>query len=421
MKFSQYNVNLEMEYGLLVYNTNTTEVMKIKKAELVEHYNDLLASDNLSLEDQLTKVLYDKKFIIDDNIDEFEEAKKYQYSLIERKNKELNILIHVTDNCNFRCVYCFKKAQPKNLSDENWENLYLYLKKSFEANKFKSVSLDFYGGEPLLRYNKIVEFMKKVNNLIKLYPEIKLKYSMTTNGFLLTKEKYDTLVSLGLSFFQVTLDGFEETHNKMRPQVDGSGSWTKIIENLRYVNSVEDKTIIAVRTNFNKINKQEIDEFNVWLKEQFQNEKFYFTKVPVTKYSEEVCDDLVLDRYDDFAQKQCSDELKEDALFALRSHGMVCRNTNKNNFTLSTSGKISYCEEVDDENTIIAELVDGGDINYRVPYETWCTRLEVEECKTCVVYPLCLARSCSKVRKCGIVLADFENIKKNIKLGKVFD
>lgn len=419
MKLSQYNAVLEMDYGLLVYNTNTTEVMKIKKEDLVDKFKALLETKIFDINDPLVKLLYDKKFLVDDEVDEFLEAKQLQYERLKKEDNDAQILIHTTDNCNFRCVYCFKEAKPQDLSDENWENLYLYLKKSFAEKKFEEICLAFYGGEPMLKYHKIIEFMEKVNILKAGYPDIKVIYRMTTNGYLLTPEKYDRLAELGIEQFQITIDGFAETHNKMRPLANGAGSWSKIIENLEYINTIDDEVCIMIRTNYNSINKQEIDELNEWLKEKFKNEKFLYIKVPVTKYSDDVDDELVMDRRDNFVQEQ---EDKSGILNyeALMHHGMICEYTKKNRFALSAKGEISHCEEIDTPETIVGVLSEGGVIDYRVDYEQWCSRLETEECKTCIVYPLCLARSCAKMRKCSFMHDDFRVLLNKIMDGKVF-
>ncbi|MBO5738309.1 radical SAM protein [bacterium] len=421
MRFSQYNINIDTDYGLLLYNTNSKEVVKMKNESLVKEYKDLLNSDNLSFDNKLVQVLYDKKFIVDDNVDEFEQAKKYQYELLDREDNKAHILIHTTDNCNFRCTYCFKEARPKNLSDENWNNLYLYLKNNIESKNINQVCLVFYGGEPLLRYEKIVEFMKRVNSLKETFSDLKIFYRMITNGYLLTKEVYDNLALLGMNQYQITLDGFADSHNKMRPLVNGNGTWNRIVENLRYINTQDDDISIQLRTNFNQINKDEMEGFNKWLELEFTNKKFVFFKASICKFSEIVDDNLILDSNDDFVKSQLLENLKLKHYLGLSNHGMICRYSRKYMFALSTSGKISHCEETDNEDTIIGELTSGGIIKYHIPYEEWRSRLEVDKCKTCVLYPLCLARACSKSLVCDSLFDNFEVIKKYISENNIFD
>ncbi len=423
MKFSQYNVNIDTDYGILLYNTNTKEIVKFKDSVYISEYRKLLDSQVMSFDNKLVQVLYDKKFIVDDDVDEFEEAKKYQYELLDKEDKKARILIHTTDNCNFRCIYCFKKAKPKNLSDESWDNLYLYLKNNIESKNIEEVCLSFYGGEPLLQYDKIVEFMKRINALKEEYSDLKIFYRMVTNGYLLTKEKYDELALLGMNLYHTTLDGFEDVHNKMRPLANGNGTWDRIVENLRYINSQDDNISIQLRTNFNHINKDEINDFNDWLRSEFTNKKFAFMSVPVSKLSGSVDDDLIYDKdiHDELIDSTVSNYRRERHWQMLGNHGMVCQYSKRHNFALLTSGKISHCEELDDEETIIGELTSDGTIKYDIPYEEWRTRLETEECKTCVLYPLCLARSCARMQKCDYVFSNFEIIKDYLKKNDIFN
>ena len=48
------------------------------------------------------------------------------------------------------------------------------------------------------------------------------KYCATTNGYLLTPNIIDQIFSVGLTNFQITVDGDEESHNKLRVLKNGN-------------------------------------------------------------------------------------------------------------------------------------------------------------------------------------------------------
>ena len=63
--------------------------------------------------------------------------------------------------------------------------------------------------------------------------------------------KYKTLVDLGLTDVQVTLDGFSKTHNKTRHLANREGTWNVIIQNLKKISQYPKHSKIILRTNFN--------------------------------------------------------------------------------------------------------------------------------------------------------------------------
>lgn len=97
-------------------------------------------------------------------------------------------MLYVTKDCNMKCVYCYEK----------WPNVKenLTLKQAMKIiyniykNNNKSVTIAFFGGEPLLNYDLIVNLCKVRSQLHLVNP---MQFIMTTNGSLLTPDKIDFL------------------------------------------------------------------------------------------------------------------------------------------------------------------------------------------------------------------------------------
>ena len=107
------------------------------------------------------------------------------------------VFLHATYDCNARCIHC---AVPR-------KQLYI----DFEIFKtlVDSISMEYLiigGGEPL-KHQKIKEMIKYASSVTKVKIE--------TNGFLLSEE---FLMSIKQYLFQlnISIDGTEETHNKIR-------------------------------------------------------------------------------------------------------------------------------------------------------------------------------------------------------------
>lgn len=107
-----------------------------------------------------------------------------------------NVYLIVTEECNFRCKYCFisdavkSNRKTKNMSNYVVEASVKLLQKIYEdsATEFDK-SITFYGGEPLLNFGAIKRFFEivSVEAIMSRWPT-NINYSIITNGSLLDKE-----------------------------------------------------------------------------------------------------------------------------------------------------------------------------------------------------------------------------------------
>lgn len=398
MKFSMYNFPIETKDGVILYNTKSCKFINIFKDPDLSHFRELIKTNELDEEDNMVKILFSIGFVVDDDCDEYLLVQNKIREMYTDQEKILNILIYVTENCNFRCIYCPQKHNQKVFSDENWDNLYSYVEKNVRAGKFSYLIFRFFGGEPLLERNKIIAFLKKIKNLLLDYPDIDIYCGMATNAYLLAPEVYDELVSLGVYSYQITVDGFAETHDKMRPRADGQGTWNKIIENLKYINSKNDGAEITLRANCNESNLNNIEEYFKWANDTFDNRKICFDLEPVLKFSESVSDELLskktphelialLKQFNRYANNT-------DPKESLYPISKTCQYTERNNFVITVDGKLVKCETAyNKDNYFIGDLKD-GDCVFTEKIKDWIEDFEFDDCKTCLIYPLCAARSC---------------------------
>lgn len=118
------------------------------------------------------------------------------------------VSIDITNRCNLRCLHCYNYSGDNacidsELNDEELINLI------HEIIKIKPINVCLAGGEPLLRKDiayRIIGLLSK-NNIIT---------SMVSNGLLLDEETVDELKKAGLNRIQISLDGLEESHDKLR-------------------------------------------------------------------------------------------------------------------------------------------------------------------------------------------------------------
>jgi len=170
------------------------------------------------------------------------EFKKY-VDEISNLNNYTSISVITSRDCSLRCSYCYLHKSPDNDYDINKvlnsldELLDYYHNNSNHSYRAKNgIILEFYP-EPwvnIKRTNKLIEESLK---LLYKYPRFYDKWviSLGTNGLLLEKKIpiVEKINKIGKVSVSVTVDGIKEQHDLYRVKADGSGSWDKIVSNVR--------------------------------------------------------------------------------------------------------------------------------------------------------------------------------------------
>ncbi|MFH1739742.1 MAG: radical SAM protein [bacterium] len=161
------------------------------------------------------------------------------------------ITLEVTQRCNMRCRYCsYTDIYPENRGYNNldmpWETAktamdYLLAHGGREANPLKNrpqasrdFSLAFYGGEPLLRVDFVVDCVRYIKE--RLSQDRECHFSLTTNATLLDSSTVKCLMDNGVSI-TISLDGPREIHDKARVFPDGRGTYDKVLEAIENMQS----------------------------------------------------------------------------------------------------------------------------------------------------------------------------------------
>ncbi|MZP29597.1 thioether cross-link-forming SCIFF peptide maturase [Heliobacterium undosum] len=143
------------------------------------------------------------------------------------------LCLHVAHDCNLRCGYCFAGTGPFGgdrslMPAETGKQAIDFLLAHSQGRNH--VEIDFFGGEPLLNFDVVKELVAYAKQRSAEEGKI-LKLTLTTNGLLLDDETGRYLNEEGLSVV-LSLDGRREVHDRMRPYVDGSGSYDDVAANL---------------------------------------------------------------------------------------------------------------------------------------------------------------------------------------------
>ncbi len=166
-----------------------------------------------------------------------EEKKRKQLIELEEGDKGLvGIWLGVSHACNLGCSYCFAN-NPAYLGRNNLMSINTALKaidflidSSLER---KYLTVIFFGGEPLMNLPVITKTVAYCREKEKATQK-RFRFSMTTNGTLLTRDVFETLQKLRV-YAMVSMDGVPEIHNKYRKTRSGKPSWNIIVNNLKSI------------------------------------------------------------------------------------------------------------------------------------------------------------------------------------------
>lgn len=253
--WSKYNTLFTRESVYLFYNSLSNAFVELSK-----YYYDQLRQykpgEAVEIADkELEAQLIRMKALVDD--DEYE-IRKIRFTATARRygNESLSLTINPTLACNFRCPYCFEEGHPvTRMTDEIEEKVVNFIR-SFNA---KRLSVTWFGGEPLLEFNRIKSLTAKFTTLGLSY-----QASIITNGYLLTKEIAQQFAGLKIHKAQITLDGVGADHDCRRFLQGGRPTFDTIYRNLLDIGEHVPELKVTIRVNIDKDNINSfIDVYNL--------------------------------------------------------------------------------------------------------------------------------------------------------------
>lgn len=404
---SKFNYFFEENSLFLIYNTLSQKLIKVN----FDIYKDLKKHSMLDTKKHSNSLNELKHFgvICEESFDE----DNYMYHMLNKQifRNDLNITIIPTTSCNFRCVYCFENHDALFMSKETEDRVIRFLRKNIP--KYNCINIDWFGGEPLLKKDSIIRIMTAAKNIGNKF-SVPVSSRMTTNGYLLDFQTFTELQKCGVLFYQITIDGMREDHNKLRPHITRNDSFEKIIKNIKEISQNSQCSFfkITLRTNLSASNYWNYKNYLLMMKELLGNDKRFEFDVEI------VCDwggDNVKGIYDELLSMQRSDFIdniikiqKEIGLFVdnsnLKFQGSRCQTGYANGFTINYDGSLHKCSLVEfgsnhynnKNNNSIGELLHSGEVVINEAVNSFYTQLHTpyEKCRNCCWLPVCLMNTC---------------------------
>ena len=280
-KYAQSNYNFCVNYldKIVYFNGISKVAFAVNEKEHLffqEQFNNLDIFE--SKYPTLLKLFVDNFFIKDCAFNELDYIR-----FLNRKDIFLNNMYRITINptleCNFKCWYCFEEHPKGYLSEDLQNKIIQHVEYVAKHRLVKGIDLSWFGGEPLLYFETIVQPMSEKIQIICNKYGILFNNHATTNAYLIDSKMIDKFKKIKLNSFQITLDGDEERHNKIRNE-KGKPSFQSIIDNINSIcENMVDANII-LRINYDDVTLKKIHPvFNYFDKENRKKISISFNRV----------------------------------------------------------------------------------------------------------------------------------------------
>lgn len=387
MKLSKYTLFFNDEDRFIVYNSLHDSIM-ICTSQVVALIRDNEESvDSIeNIHPSLFNYLAQKKFIVADDSDEVQEF----ISSLEQEfddEREYSITINPTMNCNLRCWYCYEEHLAHSMmSSETMDAVCKLLHSILVEHKAKSLHLSFFGGEPLLGFNKCVNPLIRYTNELCKRHDADFSFSFTTNAVLLSRDLCDILYDYGRDVsFQIPFDGSREVHDSIKHTYNKERTYDTILANLKY--ALSKNFHVTARCNYTRDSAESFSDFindiAPLLKQYPETLKIAFQQVwqdAENGKASEIIEKLEA-RINNIGGRYYTPTMDSSRCYADK----------KNSFVINYNGDIYQCTareftEINKEGILQSDGTILHNDRYRLRMES---RFSNPECLECKVFPIC--------------------------------
>lgn len=383
MKYSIFNNRIPLsEKTDIVFNT-------LSEQSIIIHKDAIIPIVSNSENEGILNSIRAKGIICEDSEDEMMKARTIFLESAE-DDSDFRLTINPTLQCNFRCWYCYEQHNANAImTEETIAEVELLIDKIL--NKYNSLELAFFGGEPFLEFDSIVvPLLEYTDNICKQKGK-KYIATFTTNGFLISPKIVGKLSSFNIGVSQITLDGGPAFHNKTR-KANGCDSFTRIAENIKIL--AKAGFPVLIRINLTKENAQSALDISGYFCDLDQK-----TKKKINVLVQQVWQDAKNDIFEetwDIYESFLKIGINPWPIYfnVLKA---ICYADRRHSAVVNYDGRIFKCTAIDfnnkrEDTTINNDVLKALDVEFERRLEN---RLSNKPCNGCRIFPLC-GGGCSK-------------------------
>lgn len=264
----------------LFFNAITSEYCCLTDKELFYFNHNKICPELINNIFYLTNNLKKSLPLIVNNV-----YKEIVQTIIKNSKDALEIVILTTTGCNAACFYCYEGNLTKeniHFMDINTADKIINFIKKYYSDKKININIRWFGGEPLLNKNIISYICNKLYSL-----NIKFFSTMVSNALLFNEKMIAEMKQnqWNLKQIQITLDGTENNHNKIKNFKNIKiNAFQTILHNILLL--AQEKIKINIRLNVSAYNKDDLINLIEYLNDNHYLDNSYISIYCATLFNE---------------------------------------------------------------------------------------------------------------------------------------
>ena len=139
-----------------------------------------------------------------------------------RAERVFDLWLHVTNDCNLDCPYCYIDKGPQHLDDSTAERVLASIERAAAAGHADRIHVRYAGGEPMLRFSALRRFHEAAIERCGRHG-VRYTAAILSNGTVVPREAAAWVKQAGLGV-SISIDGKGALQDAMRPTRNGRGS-----------------------------------------------------------------------------------------------------------------------------------------------------------------------------------------------------
>ena len=158
--------------------------------------------------------------------------------------------IHVTNNCNLKCKYCYIDKSSSVMRASKMDAILNAIISSAKLHNAKKLIIKISGGEPLTNIDSVEHLVAYVSDKCQGDNALSLHFELLTNGTIVSEPILSFIKRNNISV-SISLDSAIESNNEARVFADGKGSTELVKRNIdTYIaNGISPRIMVTISNN----------------------------------------------------------------------------------------------------------------------------------------------------------------------------
>jgi uncharacterized protein len=301
--------------------------------------------------------------------------------------RRLELILLPTEQCNFRCAYCYEDFEIGRMSDQVVHGVKNLIGK--RVPELKHLRIQWFGGEPLAAKDICLDISKHAYKLSEKHG-VEFEGWLTTNGSLLTPSLLGKLVALKQREFQITLDGDKDAHDTTRIRANGSGTFDRIWNNLVQAHKTDYAFKINLRLHVTRSNLTSMERLAARINSTFGKDRRFMALFHNIENlggpHADVLDTLTAEEYDKRVErlKPLVKMENENGVERHTANHHACYAAKGNSFVIRATGGVNKCTVMlsDPRNDVGRIMEDGRIVLDAAKVKPWMDGFKTRDWET---------------------------------------